>query len=208
MRNPPTLLKDGKYLINGKLYPRLSDVLASDSIGLRRWKEKMGYEEAERIAEETSEWGTKVHLVTALNDKRDYKKMMQMIHENSSLLPTLLAWQLYVSEYITKWIAVEEIVWSDKLMVAGRVDRVGIIKGDTTPSILDIKTGSLYDDIGVRLAGYLTMWNERSRKKAKRYLAIQLPRLHLGEIKPKEYTHPRYENKFVEACEAYRKMYG
>lgn len=203
------LSKDGQgYLINGKRYPRLSDVLASDSIGLRKWKEKIGYEEAERIAEETSEWGTRVHLVTALSDLNKFKEMEKMIHEDESLLPPLLAWQQYVKDYITKWIAIETIVWSDKLVVAGRVDRVGIIRGDTTPSILDLKTGSLYDEIGIRLAGYSLMWNERSRRKAKRYLAIQLPRLNLGEIHTKEYTHPKYEGKFIEACEVYHKMYG
>ena len=201
------LTKDG-YLINGKRYPRLSDVLASDSIGLRKWKEKIGYEEAERIAGETSEWGTKVHLVTALSDLKKYKKMETLIYEDEFLLSPLLAWQRYVNDYIVKWIAIEKIVWSDKLRVAGRVDRVGVIKGDWDYSILDLKTGSLYDEIGIRLAGYLTMWNERSRKKAKRYLVIQFPRLNLGEIHTKEYTHQKYERKFVEACEVYHKMYG
>ena len=208
----PKLNKDQTHwIINGKQYPRLSEVMkVLPNVGLEKWKEKVGYEEAERIGNEAADFGTKIHTITMYRDKKQYNKMYAMLDDDESLLPYSMAWSLYVMKYIKKWIAIEKLVWSEELGVAGTVDRVDEFI-DGSICIHDLKTGRLTDEIGIRLAGYKILFNERSKKKkekVERYMAIQLPRENPGELKVKEYTNPKYEVKFKEACEMYHKMYG
>ncbi len=199
------LTKDNNnYQINKTLYPRLSAVIESrPNPFLEKWRKKVGEYEAERISKETSEWGTKIHLITAHSDLKKWRKMEAMVKEDETLLMPLLTWQEWVKEYIKEWIAIEVIVWSNKLIVAGRADRIGIMRGDKKLSLHDLKTGSLWDEIGIRLYGYRLMWNERNRRKIERCIAIQLPRKDPGELKVKEYSNGKYEKKFVELCEEY-----
>ncbi len=198
---------DNNYQINRLFYPRLSTIVGSrPNPFIEKWRKRVGEEEAQRISDETSEWGTKIHLVTTYSDLKKWKKMEAMVKEDESLLMPLLTWQEWVKEYIKEWIKIETVVWSNKLKVAGTIDRVGVMKGDRKLSIHDIKTGSLWDEIGIRLYGYRLMWNERNRKKVERCVAIQLPRNDPGELKVKEYSNGKYEKKFVELCEEYHLM--
>lgn len=123
--------------------------------------------------------------------------------DDESLLMPLLTWQEWVREYIKKWIAIEVVVWSNKLKVAGTIDRVGVMKGDKCLSLCDLKTGSLWEEIGIRLFGYRLMWNERNRRKVERCLTVQLPRNDPGELNVKEYSNGKYEGEFIELCEEY-----
>jgi len=199
------LTKDNKnYQIGKLIYPRLSTIMEGrPNIGIEKWKKRVGENEAQRISDETSEWGSKVHLITAYSDLNKYRMIENMLAEDESLLLPLLTWEDWVKEYIKKWVAIEVIVWSNKLGVAGRIDRIGEMKGDKKLSLHDLKTGSLWDDVGIRLYGYRFMWNERNRRKVERCLAIQLPRNNPGELKVKEYSNGNFEEKFVELCEDY-----
>jgi hypothetical protein len=112
---------------------------------------RMGEEESTRIAKETGEYGDLVHEVTAYNDLNQMKKVEEMLNRWDFLIPPWVAWFDWVGKYVSKIIHVEMIVWSKKWGCAGKVDRVMIMKGDKRPSIWDLKTGSLYDDIWVQL---------------------------------------------------------
>jgi len=197
------LTQNGKnYQIGKAIYPRLSTIMENrPNPWIEKWKKKIGEDEAQRISNETSEWGSKVHLITAYSDLNKYKMIEDMLAEDESLLHPLLAWEDWVNKYIKKWVAIEKIVWSNKLKVAGKLDRVGIMRGDKRLSLCDLKTGSLWDDVGIRLYGYRFMWNERNRRKVERCLAIQLPRNEPGELKVKEYSEGNYKEKFIELCE-------
>jgi hypothetical protein len=105
-------------------------------------------------------------------------------------------------------VAVERVVWSDELQVAGAIDRVDLFVGDKKLCIHDIKSGPLWDEIGIRLAGYKIMWNEREKRKVERCMAVQLPRDYPGVVNVKEYYKKEYEVRFREACETYHQMYG
>ena len=206
-------LIDNSYMVSGKTYPRLSQVVEQvPNIALGEWKKRVGEEEAARISEETSEWGTAVHAITMHSDNHDYRKIENCLAEDDNLLLPLLSWESWVTEFVSKWTAIEKIVWSDTLRVAGTVDRIGKLKGDKCLSLCDIKTGSLYDEIGIRLYGYRLMWNERNpRKKVTRCLAVSLPRKNPGEIRVKEYIDNeknRYEARFIELCNDYHALKG
>ena len=206
-------LIDNSYRVSGKTYPRLSQVVEQvPNIALREWKRRVGEEEAARISEETSEWGTAVHAITLYSDISDNAKLYQCLDGNRDLLIPLLSWDCWVIEFVNKWIAREKIVWSDRLRVAGTIDGVGELKGDKCLSLCDIKTGPLYDEMGIRLYGYRLMWNERNpRKKVTRCLAVSLPRKNPGEIKVKEYidnNKNRYEARFIELCKDFHTLVG
>jgi hypothetical protein len=204
-----------RYQIGKKYYPRLSQIVEQvPNIALRNWKKRVGEEVAREISEEASEWGNAVHKITEYSDHYNCKKIDDMLTEaedNCLILP-LLAWESWVDEYVSKWIAIERIVWSDKLIVAGTIDRVGKLKEDKCLSICDLKTGALYDEIGIRLFGYRLMWNERNpKKKVTRCLAVNLPRKVPGEVKVREYidnSKNRYEERFIQLCKDYHTLIG
>ena len=200
---------DTHYTIDGKRYPRLSTVTSViRKPELENWKMDVGRAEAERIAEETSAYGTRVHDMTALNDRRMWKKLDRLLEAESWLIPHWNAWTDWVKEYVREIIEVELVVWSDRLNVAGRLDRVLEMVGDREPSIGDLKTGSLYPGIGIDLAGYKMMYNEKARRKAKRRFAIHMPRKDPGTLRVKEYGKKEDETAFRSACKLYASMKG
>ena len=203
------LSKDGNhYIIKGKRYARLSHVVETmiPNVPLERWRDRVGDEEADRISLKTSDYGTKIHLITMCNDRGEEEKVRKTGEEDSSLLVHLFTWDQWAKKYIKKWIAIEKVVWSDELMVAGTVDRVDEFVGEKQLCIHDLKTGALYDEIGVKLAGYKIMWNEREKRKVGRYSAVQLSRKEPGTIRVREYTNEKYEKKFREICRQYHEM--
>jgi len=184
------------YLIGKDRFPRLSNVVTVEGPEFRT---KKGQEE---VLKETIEWGTKVHLITALDDQ---KKINEVI--NIDLCKSLEVWRDWVEKYVKSFKAIEKIVFSKRLWVAGTVDRVGKIKGDKGYSIIDLKTGSLYEGIGIRLAGYKIMWEESQKTKIDRLLAVRIPRNDPYNLQVKEYEANKYLKRFEECCELYRSIH-
>ena len=208
----PVLIGQSHYLINGKRYSRVSDVAgAGEKPWLEQWKQRVGTTEAERISKETAVYGELVHEITMYSDLHRYRKMEKMLEFHRELSDSLVAWETWVANYIEKWILIEQVVWSNRWMCAGRVDRVAIIKGDKWATIVDIKTGSLYDEIGIQIyGGYLPIYNEwrkgRKLPKATRALAVNLPRNNPGELTVKDYTKEKYIAEFESKVELFRSM--
>jgi hypothetical protein len=121
-------------------------------------------------------------------------------------------WAEWVGRMVKKWVVVEHPVWSVKMGVAGTIDRVALLRGERSLTIVDIKTGTLTDDIGERLAGYRMMWNEMGRlvvgdafKKVQRTLAVSIPR-DGGSLSVKEYDPARYEKQFALRVSDYHEL--
>ena len=136
-----------------------------------------------------------------------------MIRDHGELLPSLLSWQSWVIDYVQEWILIEQIVWSNRWMCAGRVDRIPIIKGDRYATIVDIKTGSLNDDIGIQIyGGYLPVYNEwrvkqkKGLPKATRAMAVNLPRKDSGKLVVKDYTKEKYLKEFESRAKLFRSI--
>ena len=204
------------YIINGEQYARVTSVIemadpdTSARRGLDAWKERVGAQEAERVAAETAGIGDKIHDITYFNDINQMRTVERMIKEDPWLVPFWVAWFDWTGRYIIRWVAREVVVWSKKMKVAGRIDGVGVIKGDRNATIVDIKTGSLHDDIGVQVEGaYLTIYNEWKPKgwpRADRALVVHLPRKNPGHLSTKSYSHPKYKERFEEAVQLYYKL--
>lgn len=201
----PELSEDKrKYIIEGRPYPRVTDICSIiRRPGLEKWKIEKGMEESTRIAKETAEYGDLVHEITMWNDLNRMDKVEVMLKEHKFLLAPWVAWFDWVGEYVAKIIFVELIVWSDKWRCAGKADRVVRMKGDKVLTLPDIKTGNLYDEIGIQLHGYKLCYNEHHNPPVKRTIAVQLPRIDPGTIKVKEYDKVKYTDAFKSAVKLY-----
>jgi len=207
-----------QYIINGKTYSRVSDIAgAGEKPWLEAWKLRVGEVEAERIAKMSADYGELVHEITMWNDLKKPKGVKEILKQHKGLLHPLLNWQDWVDAYIEKWILIESIIWSEKWRAAGRLDRLGIIKGDRYTTVVDIKTGSLYDEIGVQIyGGYVPIYNEwrliQSKKRQKelpiamRALAVNLPRNNPSAIHVKDYTKAKYLDEFESKAELFQAM--
>ena len=198
-----------RYVIGGCTYARISDIArAGSNPYLEQWKKRIGEVEAERIAREAAKYGDLVHEITMWNDLGKKKKVDRMLINHEFLLSPLLAWQNWVSKYVRKWLMRETVVWSARWGCAGKIDGVPIIIGDNDPSIIDIKTGGLWDTTGIQLAGYMVVYNEKAKKKAKRRLAISIPRKNPGTLTLKEFTEEKYVEEFKSKAELFKSMNG
>jgi hypothetical protein len=161
----PIITVDGEaYTIDGRRYPRLTHVMDKGlpKPWLDKWREKKGVEEAKRIAAETADLGNLIHLTTELSDLQADTQLNELMDREPWLLPYLWAWVEYRDQYIAQVLWVERTVWSDRLRVAGKTDRLVLYKGDSNAAILDIKsTSALHDDMGVQVRGYVEMATER-----------------------------------------------
>lgn len=119
---------------NGK-YPSITSVLGSfPNPALMEWRKRVGDEEANKVSRIATSRGTKLHSLCEkylLNEEIDKSKVMpdslSAFYEFKPLLNNI--------NNIHK---VEAPLYSDKLMVAGRVDAVAEYNGEL--SVIDFKT--------------------------------------------------------------------
>ncbi len=185
------VIEGKQYVIGGRRYNRNTHVLGTviERPGLDKWRREVGLEEATRLMVLAGAFGDLVHNITACVDAGRENPNADMMKKDEGLRKCVEAWYRWRDKFVVEFVAIEKMVWSDKYGVAGTLDREAMLKGDDMPSILDIKTGGLYETVGMQLFGYREMRNERPGRKgpAKRVLAIQLPRKRPGHRTVKEY---------------------
>lgn len=199
------------YCIDGKRYHRLSRILSDssgDKVWLDRWVERVGEAEAERIRQETADFGHKVHHVTELNDLGDMDGVDAMLADDPWLLPYLFAWREWVDRCVIEIVAVEHVVWNDDWVCAGTIDRVVRLVGERQLAVADIKTGRLHNRIYRQLCAYRTMWNakRKGRNKIDRTIVVPMSRSGNGDIgKVLDLTKEAqaYEPEFIHMAKQY-----
>lgn len=195
-----------EYVIGDRHYNRLSHVLGIiPRPGLDAWRKSVGEEEAHRIMVEAADFGTLVHRVTEASDKSNLWKWKEVLKERADIVACCEAWEKWRDKFVKEIVDIEKVVWSDVYGVAGTTDRAVIMKGDEDVSIVDIKTGGLWETVGVQLAGYMVMYNERGGAKgpARRRIAVQLPRKDPGTRRIKEYSEDKWVVEFERVCVEY-----
>ena len=192
--------KETSYIIDGKTYTRityLAELFDSDWKG--KWIARVGLEEAERITREAAEFGTNVHDICHAIDAQSWADVARICKKDEQLGAYAEIWERWMSGTVNEIIGIEELVWSDKLKVAGRIDRICVLKGDKKPSIVDIKTGNLHDSIGIQLAGYKILYNAKHKRKVDRVLVAHMPRKAPGTLRiSNAYDDPKYIKQFKE----------
>ena len=150
---------------DGKLYPSITTVLQRRKMeGLMAWRKKVGDDVANYVARTAAARGTKVHHMCEdfLNNNFD-----EEVHKKN-FLPYTLFGQIkpHLQDKVDNIMSQECGLYSDKYMVAGRVDCIGEYNG--IPSIIDFKTSTKErnDDWNesyyIQASAYAEMFEERT----------------------------------------------
>ena len=134
---------DGKrhYITpEGNLYPSMTTVLsrykeATSGDGLKKWKEKMGEERAQKIMENASTFGTAVHdMCEAYIMGRPMPKADFFQKDRFHGLKNI------IDQRITNVYACETALYTDRFKIAGRNDLMADFDG--VPSVIDWKNSN------------------------------------------------------------------
>jgi hypothetical protein len=213
------------YIIRGREYPRMTRVL---EVGVPKpylavWRERVGNDEADRILRETSDAGSMVHIVTERYDKREMIKLKELCTSNLWLVPYLWVWEEWRRLYTVEVKMIERVVWSERLGIAGRLDRILMMIGDESPALVDVKTTKvLSDSIGIQLCGYREMVIEMIERgelpqsvRPERTIVCHLPGPRdddvekgrvLERVKVKEYNPADYLQRLEECVTQYNAL--
>src|SRR6056300_1315333 len=120
----------------GNKYPSITTILSERSKeGIKAWRAKVGEEVANKISTQAATRGTAVHQLAEdyLNNKEDWSK--------GSMPSNLFAFnqiKTILDKRVNNIWAQEVPLYSDKFMIAGRVDCIAEFDGELT--IIDFKT--------------------------------------------------------------------
>ncbi len=189
------------YEIQGSLYVSVTTVLTVvNRPQLNKWRVDLGHEEADRQMNEAGDLGTSVHqLCEAIASGEPWAAA----DERMELMAN--AYEDWFNTYVKKVLHVEKTCFHPLYKYAGTCDAIVIIKGDRTPTILDVKTGKgLWPEIPLQLAAYQgALVTERIH--AKRRLVVHLNKEKPGVIKTKDYyDESRDFRLFTYALELWR----
>lgn len=139
--NAETLPTGRTYVTpTGEKYPSITTILAPfGKKALFEWRNRVGAEEANRIAAKASRRGTKLH--TACEDyilgNLSGMKMQSMMPDTKELFLQL---KPHIDENVGKVYGLEQALYSHKLRLAGRCDCIAEWNGEL--SIVDYKSSS------------------------------------------------------------------
>jgi len=132
---------DGKRIYNtpsGKKYPSITTVLSDyNKKVIYEWRKRVGEEEANRVSRAASGRGTRLHNAVEnllLNEMTDMKRRAIM----PDALPLYHQLEPILKERVNNIYGIEQPLYSDRLMVAGRCDCIAEWEG--VLSIVDWKT--------------------------------------------------------------------
>lgn len=193
------------YLIDGVTYPRVSSILAVIAKpGLDGWKRKVGFEEADRIAETSTTFGMLVHKQCERVSKGEPADVIIADLERGgdrSAARCVDAFARWLDSTVERVIATEHTVWSDVYGVAGTADLVVELK-DGRRAVVDIKTSkSLSETYRIQLEAYRLMLEERGEPCDTR-LVVWLPSSHPGTFVEREYADHETDRRAWRACVA------
>ena len=150
-----------------------------------------------------SQIGREVHRLTAEIDRLGFDVAIGEKTIDPELIGYLYAWEAFKEDTAFSPTAIERMVFSKRHLCAGILDRLGCCMQKIHPGeelVVDIKCVSqLGPHVGVQLAGYSTMVNEK-RKKAdhvKFRYAVQLQPDGLYRVQP--YEDPSDQASFLAA---------
>jgi len=189
---------------DGYQYPSITSVLSilsEDSI--RKWKERVGEEEAAKIGRKAATRGTKIHNMCEAyinNDRYESTDITPLDTEMFGQLKSVL------DAYVTDVFAQETTLYSDELQTAGRCDLVAKFLG--TPAIIDFKTSSKekkeqwIQSYFQQTTGYSLMFEEMYNQKIDKVVVI----IAVEETgKPQVFV--RKKDKYIEALKNTRQLY-
>lgn len=195
---------------NGVSYPSVTTVLSIlNEDAIRKWRQRVGEEEANKISHRAATRGTAVHEIIEdyLNNKADYiEGYMPNVIENFKDVKGIL------DANIGKVYAQEVPLYSDHLGLAGRVDCVAEYNGKL--SIVDFKTSrktkkkEWITNYFIQESAYAIMWEERTKQPITQLVTI----ISVDNEDPQVFVEHRdnWTKKLLETINEYkrRKVFG
>ena len=176
-------------------YPSITTILGKQpdkQKGLQKWRDRIGHEKADRIANTAARRGTNIHEHLELYLMTEKMPLNEM--------PTTMAMFSQMKQVIDKNLEIinasEAPMYSDALRVAGRCDLIGIWKGER--AIIDFKTSSrekqrkYITDYFLQCTAYSMMFEERTQLPCKNIVVIigcdETPMAQVFEAKRDDYV--------------------
>lgn len=190
LESPPKIRVTGRwYVINTRSYPRVSTVL--DIIheeGLEKWREDVGDEEADRISQESSDLGQRVH---AECEKLARQRMCGgSVELDEDLTPYSSAFSAWLDEDVDEVLFSEETVWAVDPVFAGTIDLV-IRRKNGNIAVVDIKTSKkIRTKYRLQTTAYVEALAQRHGIQADERGILHLPSNRKGYLKYKPIASP------------------
>lgn len=157
------------------LYPSITTVLGKQpekQKSLQKWRDRVGHEKADRIANTAALRGTNIHGFL-----ESYLATGQMpLNEMPTTMSLFSQMKRAVDENLEVINASEAPMYSDRLQVAGRCDLIGIWKGER--AIIDFKTSrrekqrQYITDYFLQCTAYSLMFEERTQLSCRNIVII------------------------------------
>lgn len=179
------------YEINGEKYPRVTHVLkAVSKPGLDRWRGRLGNTEADRVAREGSSVGNEFHTIVADINRGIHKtRGWRPESKYKDMAYAYIDWLHHEIESIQE---VELTVHSMEYGYAGTMDLLATFRGDSAPSIIDLKTSnSVSSDWPLQLSAYSRAYNEMTGIVALKRVIVRVPKR--GECIPETYVYEEHD---------------
>lgn len=154
------------YVCGEHNYPSVTTVLSStksakDGAILKRWRDKVGCQEANRVSREATDRGTKIH---ALAEK--FLIGLEPVDTSELSQSELPFWESILPALVPiRHIWTEKFLFHDRLQYAGTADCYGVVNGLRT--LIDFKTSSKpkqdswMQDYQMQLVAYSgALWNQ------------------------------------------------
>jgi genome maintenance exonuclease 1 len=154
---------------SGKSYPSITTVLSPyNKSAIMEWRKRVGAEEANRVSRAASGRGTRLHNAVEgyLLNEMSAMKMQSMMPDAKELFVKI---RPYLDKHVGDIYGIEQPLYSDRLMVAGRCDCIG--EWDGVLSIIDWKTATKEKtregilNYFMQAAAYAEMFQERTGRE-------------------------------------------
>jgi len=189
---------------DGVKYPSITTVLSILSEdGIRKWKERVGEEEAAKISYRASTRGTAVHEIIEkyIDNIENFKDGY-----TPNIIASFLAVKPILDTRIRRVFAQEAPLYSKHLGVAGRVDCVAEFDG--VLSIIDFKTSrklkkkEYITNYFMQESAYAIMWEERTGMPITQLVTI----IAVDDEEPQVFVEHRdnWDKKLVETINLYK----
>lgn len=201
-----TVTEDKKrfYLTpEGNKYPSVTTVCSLATIdSIKKWRKRVGNEQANKISSKASSRGTKVHKLV-----EDYVNNKDLDFENVLPVNLFMFKQIkpILDTYLENVYAIECPLYSDYLETAGRVDCIGTFKGK--PAIIDFKTAnkrkqrSWIHNYFMQEAAYAVMFEERTKIPISRIVTV----IAVEQDEPQLFIEKR--DDYINLFQQYRTLY-
>ena len=178
---------------------------------IQQWRNKVGEEKANQISRKASNRGTVVHNLAEkyiLNDEKFDQAKKKALPDAIDLLGKL---KRALDKNVTSIHALEKMVWSDYLKVAGTVDCIGVYNGKL--AVIDFKTSSKnkreewIEHYFMQTSAYACAWYELTKEPINT-LVVMIANDVDSEAQIFEKTTYGYLTKFKEARDQFHAHYG